>query len=117
MNREERQQLDKLTRLMEKIGKETGHPDISLHQIKVLLYVALRDAQNDPTDSREIARHLGLSTSGVSRSIASLGSHGRGDRPGLRLIEAVPDLHDRRRKPVTLTRKGLAAVGRILEVV
>lgn len=115
MKQQERKIIGGLLRLMNSIGDETGHDDISLHQIKVLLFVAQRDAQDDPADSREIAKHLGLSTSGVSRAIASLGEHGRGMRKGLHLLEAKPDLVDRRRKPVTLTRRGLNVINAILE--
>lgn len=111
-----RRKLKELLDLMERIGDETGHEDISLHQIKALLYVALRDAQNDPAESREIASQLGLSTSGASRAIASLGEHGRGSRAGLDLVQAKPDLADRRRKPIMLTRKGRKAIAKILEV-
>lgn len=115
MKSEDRKQLLRLLKLMEAIGNETGHEDISLHQIKVLLYVALRDAQDNPADSREVAKELGLSTSGVSRAVASLGEYGRGARAGLGLIEAKPDITDRRRKPVMLSRKGLKVVGNILK--
>ena len=101
--------------LMTAIGRETGHEDISLHQIKTLLYAALRDEQDAPAESREIAKVLGLSTSGMSRSIASLGDYGRGKRPGLGLLSANPDLSDRRRKPVMLTRKGRKAINAILD--
>ena len=109
--------IQELLKLMERIGKNTGHDDISLSQIKTLLFVALRDAQNDPAESREIADRLDLSTSGVSRSVASLGQHGRGKRVGLDLVFAKEDLADRRRKPVMLTRKGRCAINSILEEV
>ncbi|WP_295797092.1 MarR family winged helix-turn-helix transcriptional regulator [uncultured Microbulbifer sp.] len=107
--------LKKLLQLMTTVGKETGHSDITLHQIKVLLFVALRDAQDDPADSREISGALQLSTSGVSRALASLGDYGRGGRGGLGLIELRVDPNDRRRKPVMLSRKGLKVMAAILE--
>lgn len=116
MTKGERRKLQELLNLMTTIGKETGHGDISLHQIKTLLYAALRDSQDDPAESREIAKHLGLSTSGISRSISSLGAYGRGKRPGLDLLQAKEDLNDRRRKPVMLTRKGRKVINAILEV-
>lgn len=107
--------LSQLLRLMETIGEETQHEDISLHQVKTLLYVAIRDEQNDPAESREVAAQLGLSTSGVSRAVASLGEHGRGNRAGLNLLHAMPDLQDRRRKPLQLTKRGRKAIEKILE--
>lgn len=106
--------LEKLLGLVKLIGDEVGHPDISLNQLKVLLYVALRDSQGDPSESREIASQLELSTSGVSRALASLGQFGRGQRRGLDLILAKADLNDRRRKPVMLTPKGRLVISKIL---
>ncbi len=115
MTTDEGRKLQEMLDLMTAIGRETGHGDISLHQIKTLLYAALRDKQDDPAESREIAKVLGLSTSGMSRSIASLGDYGRGKRPGLGLLSANPDLADRRRKPVMLTRKGRQVIRKILD--
>lgn len=106
--------LAKLADTVDRIGTETGHGDISLHQIKTLLFVARRDLAGQPADQREIADGLRLSTSGVSRAIASLGHYGRGDRSGLGLVETKPSLSDRRRKPVVLTRKGLSVLSKIL---
>ncbi len=106
--------LSGLLTLMSRIGKETGHEDISLHQVKVLLFVALADAQDMPVDGREVSAHLGLSTSGVSRAVASLGEFGRGDRAGLKLVDTHLDLNDRRRKLLRLTRRGLEAIETII---
>lgn len=105
--------LTGLLKLMNTIGEATGHEDISLHQIKALLYVALKDSQNDPPESREVAKALGLSTSGVSRAVASLGEYGRGKRAGLGLLHASPDLQDRRRKPLMLTKRGRQVIEQI----
>lgn len=109
-----RQHLRDLLLLLNTIGEATGHTDLTLHQAEVLTFVALREASEDPADSREIAAHLGLSTSGVSRAVASLGEHGRGARGGLGLLTTKTDLHDRRRKWVRLSRKGQKAMEAII---
>ncbi|MEW5249892.1 MarR family winged helix-turn-helix transcriptional regulator [Microbulbifer discodermiae] len=114
MNSQQRQKLNNLLDLVGTIGKVTKHEDMSLHQLKVLLLVAVRDAYESPADSREIAEALGLSTSGVSRAVASLGEHGRGKSSGLGLLETHIDPEDRRRKFVQLSRKGVKALTEIV---
>lgn len=116
MTKKKANQLEGLVKLMTKIGEATGHKDLSLHSINVFLQSALAVENKDPVDSRELAKLTGLSTSGVSRAVALLGDWHRG-KPGLGLVSAVPDLNDRRVKPVKLTRRGEFAIDAILKAI
>ena len=87
------------------LGQAFGTSEISLHAVEVFLRVARSDLAGNPLNSREIAAATGLSTSAVSRNIACLGDWHR-QNPGLGLVEAKPQLADRRCKPVRLTTKG-----------
>lgn len=106
--------LRKMFRFANTIATATGHSDLSLNSMRVLFAVAEADLRGEPLESRDVAALVGISTSGVSRAIAMMGEYHLG-RPGLGLLAAIPDIQDRRRKPVTLTRKGLAAINKIVE--
>lgn len=79
--------------------------DMPWHQGLIFLIIANADPEEGITQG-ELGRMTGLSSSSVSRNIASLGEWHRLQRPGLQLIETREDLRDRRRKPIYPTAKG-----------
>lgn len=111
----ERRRLGRGLALFDLFLQETGDEDLTLNQVRVLLYVALRDAQGEPPESREVAAKLGLSSAGVSRTLAILGSYGRGGRKALGLVESRTDYEDRRRKPLHITRKGSKFIQKVMD--
>ena len=76
--------------------------EFPLQQAITLLQIAL----NEGMSQTEIMARIGLSTSGLSRNVASLGDYHRGGQPGYNFIEAKTDPTERRRKPLTITGKG-----------
>jgi len=56
--------------------------------------------------AHNLAEMTGLSQSGANRNIQALGARNRLGKPGLGLIEAVPDPVETRRKIMFLTAKG-----------
>ena len=105
-------QLEELAAVMDGIGKTFGSR-IEAHQVRLFCLAAAADERGEPKDSRELADQMGLSTSAVSRNLAWFSDRGRLQKPGLRMIEAKPDMNDYRRKPLTLTRKGTGAAKKL----
>lgn len=83
--------LGNLLKLIKRIGVATGNKDLSMHALNVLFLAAQADLRGEPLESREIAKAAGISTSAVSRQVASLGDWHRSQRPGLGLLEMKPD--------------------------
>lgn len=113
--RKENDAVGTLLQLIERIGIATGHKDISLHGLNVFVTAAQADLKGEPLESKEIAAKVGISTSAVSRQVAALGDWHASQKPGLGLLTAIPDLADRRRKPVKLTTRGRKALDSILK--
>lgn len=82
---------------------EEAHADLTIRQLKYLLYVA----EHPGITVAEAYRALGSNTSNASRTLALLTDVGNPRRPGLGLIEMHPDDKDRRLKRLTLTAKGI----------
>lgn len=73
-------------------------------------------ARNPGLSIRDLSERLGIAQSSASRNVAALSEWHSFRKPGHDLIQAKEDPRERRRKIVTLTRKGEALLAR-LEVV
>ncbi|WP_048708096.1 MarR family winged helix-turn-helix transcriptional regulator [Microvirga massiliensis] len=89
--------------------KQTGEK-FSLVAFEVFLSVALAPAQT----TELLAEESGLSLSGISRILASLGRVNRSGEPGMGLIEGVRDPQEPRRTIYFLTEKGRETVTELL---
>lgn len=65
--------------------------------------------------AQKVGESVGISQSSVSRNTAALGEWHRFGKPGLNLIEAVPDPRERRRKIHFLTIKGRRMAALVVE--
>lgn len=85
-----------------------------LHQTIILLEVALAETQGNHLEILELADKVSVSNSSISRNVAALGDWHRSQRPGLMLVKTVNEQADRRRKAITLTKKGETVVGLVV---
>ena len=109
-------QLEELATMMECISEVFGSR-IEAHQVRLFCLAAAADIQDNPLNSRALADKMELSTSAVSRNLAWFSDRGRQKKPGLRMIEAKPDVNDYRRKPLMLTAAGKRAANRLAKLV
>ena len=79
---------------------QLDHGQIHIHHAAVLAYLAV----NGSATYREMEQALGLRNASISRAVTGLGLSRR--KHSLDLIEAHPDPADRRRKLVTLSKRG-----------
>ncbi len=86
--------------------------DMPTQQVQAFLAVALRPGLT----MADLADTVGMSQSSCSRNIAALSKWHRLGDPGLDLVEAIEDPHERRRKIMFLTPKGRRRVMHVLEV-
>ena len=85
-----------------------------LHQTIILLEVALAETQGHHLEVLELADKVSVSNSSISRNVAALGEWHRSQRPGLMLVKTINEQADRRRKAITLSKKGETVVGLVL---
>ena len=88
-------------------------PEMPVSRLLLFLHAASQPGLLQ-SDLQEFA---GLAQSGCSRAIAAMSRFEGFNRPGLDLIEAVPDPKNRRRKVVTLTDKGEGLAARLRQIV
>lgn len=84
--------------------------DLSVQQLRFLLLVSDQPGIN----INECSEFLELAQSSCTRNADLLGSHGRGGKAGLRLLERRPNPEDRRIQELHITPKGERAVARVL---
>ena len=84
----------------------TLNPQFPAQTMQTFLYIAMKHPEEVP--SADLAKHLDVSQSSVSRNLMALGKVARKDNkvPGLALVETWEDVYDRRRKLAGLTFKG-----------
>ncbi len=87
--------------------REAVHPDFAMSQVALFLLVALNNGITMP----EIAEKLNMPVGAVSKNVTRLSKRlvkidGVSKLVGYDLIQAAPDLEERRRYSVTLTQKG-----------
>src|SRR5947209_3555835 len=82
---------------------------ISASQILLLLHVAM-DPGHGPN---EYATRTGLPRGVVSRELLALGPKDRTGKPGLKLLDSVPDEKDYRYVKTYITRQGLDLLERL----
>lgn len=110
-----KQRITAIANDYETLAEAFGDATLPIHSLLLFLRVAEADLKGEPLEGRDLAKKMKLSTSAISRNVASLGEWHRHQRPGMGLIQAVPDLMDRRRKPITLTKKGHQVISLILK--
>ena len=86
-----------------------------LHQTIILLEVALAETRGHHLEILELADKVSVSNSSISRNVAALGEWHRSQRPGLMLVKTINEQADRRRKAITLSKKGETVVGLVLD--
>jgi DNA-binding MarR family transcriptional regulator len=85
--------------------------EMPLGQIKALLMVGI--AGDNGITMTDLSEKLGIGISTCSRHIGALGSINRYHEAGFKLVEAVEDPLERRRKIITLTFSGQAFIKRL----
>ena len=98
---------DRLMRAME-VFRELD-PDMPIQY--ALSFLTL--ARNPGLSIRDLSERLGIAQSSASRNVAALSEWHSFRKPGHDLIQAKEDPRERRRKIVTLTRKGEALLHRL----
>jgi DNA-binding MarR family transcriptional regulator len=94
--------------------KELGKLSLAVSAVRMLddalpvqtLAVFLEIARNDGISINELCDKVGLASSSASRNVAALSDWHWLNKPGLGLVETLPDPKDLRRKTVRLTAKG-----------
>ncbi len=84
--------------------------EMPAQQVEVLFLIARRPG----VTMAELSDEVGIALSSVSRNLQALGEWHRHGKPGLGLVETVPDPHERRRVIAFLTAKGTETVNRML---
>lgn len=102
-----------LFRVLQVLGSEFESTAIPLHQVTVLLSVALGENKPEGLEVQDVQEATGLSSASTSRNLAALGDWHRLQRPGLKLVELTPRLTDRRRKRVRLTDDGQRLIAKL----
>lgn len=101
----------KLDKVLEILQSEV-HVQLQLHQLRILLMLAMRVP--DPVAYADIEKALKLSNAAVSRNTKVMGINmqrsGKGGwvDTGLGLVEVRPDIYETRRNVIHLTDKGKA---------
>ena len=92
---------------LQKIVEQFRFIDSGMHAqaMSIFLYVAKQYPKE--IAMTDIANACDISQASVSRNVALLSSYTRYKTKGPNLLTAKEDLHERRRKLVTLTNKGL----------
>jgi len=80
-----------------------------------MLQILLHTAGKEGITTKELMSLTGLAQSSISRNVATLGFHDRPHRPGHRLVVAVDDPTEPRRKQYYLTKKGKRIVNDLLQ--
>jgi DNA-binding MarR family transcriptional regulator len=78
------------------------HPEMTVSRLLLFLHVAARPG----IKQADLEQLTGFVQSGCSRAVAVLSKFERHDRPGLDLVESLPNPQDRRHNVVALTAKG-----------
>lgn len=86
---------------------------VEVQKVRYFLVVA---SSEEPIEMNQIGKALGLSPAATSRNYYSLADGAKGE-PGLDYLKVLVDYNDRRRRPVTLTEKGLAAAEELLDFI
>lgn len=84
--------------------------NVEAQKVRFFFVVA---ASPEPIDLGKVGEAIDLSIAAASRNFYSL-SDGRADDPGLDLVKSIVDYNDRRRRPVTLTPKGIAVATELI---
>lgn len=106
--------LVKLLTISELLREELSK-DVPMSQISVLLLVAVHDG----ITQAEIQKKLNMLQGSLSRNVRQLAEYYGEDRQNLKgygLIEARPDLYDRKRNFLSLTTRGKILMNKIMEV-
>ena len=90
----------------------TDRKHIPSHFFQVFLYVA----ENPDCTYQDVGRAIGLSNSGVSRTMEALGAVDRKGKPGFGLITTSRDPQEGRRYIARLNEKGQAFAQFILSI-
>lgn len=101
-------QLNTLINIIEALRE--AHSEMPMQTAHCLLCVAIRPGLT----MQELGAMTNLSQSATSRNMQLLGEWARPTKPGLRLVEALDDSIDTRRKIMFLTPKGKALMEKIL---
>ncbi|MEM7444597.1 MAG: MarR family winged helix-turn-helix transcriptional regulator [Pseudomonadota bacterium] len=99
--------IDRLMRAME-VFRELD-PDMPIQY--ALSFLTL--ARNPGLSIRDLSERLGIAQSSASRNVAALSEWHSFRKPGHNLVQAKEDPRERRRKIVSLTRKGKALLVRL----
>jgi DNA-binding MarR family transcriptional regulator len=90
--------------------------DAEMQSQQIVTFLMVAAAGNDHISMRQLADHLGIASSSVSRNVAALSEHHRLGHPGHNLVEAYEDPADRRNKRVRLTAKGRTLAARLQQI-
>lgn len=94
--------IDVLFRSVEYIRREI-HPDMAMNQLRIFLYVA----DNEGITMPDLSERLGMPQGSLSRNIKKLSRFNeKGKMQGYDLVYREPDLDERRRFAVYLTKRG-----------
>lgn len=105
----EKQRLERVLRAQ--AVKNSKGPFMTDQALNVLMEIALTPGLTQ----QELSKRTGLNLSSISRNVMSLGEWHRNGVEGLKLVEAVDDPNERRRKIQFLTKEGVKFVRLYLE--
>jgi DNA-binding MarR family transcriptional regulator len=88
-------------------------PDLPIQYALSFLTIA----ENEGLSMRDLSERLGIAQSSASRNVAALSEWHSFGKPGHDLVEAREDPRERRRKIITLTRKGEALIRELRVIV
>ena len=88
-------------------------PDLPIQDALSFLTIA----ENEGLSMRDLSERLGIAQSSASRNVAALSEWHSFGKPGHDLVEAREDPRERRRKIITLTRKGEALIRELRVIV
>jgi DNA-binding MarR family transcriptional regulator len=108
------------TRRVVSVIRELVDPEVPLQQLALLLLIA--EAGEEGITMPDAGDKLGMGQTSVSKNAKALGRYaeqhgGFMTIKGLELVEARPDLLERRRLRMTLTPKGERVIKRIMDEV
>lgn len=86
-------------------------PEMPLQQLHCLLVIAQSEEGMSLTD---ISQKVGIGLATASRYVAALGKQNRHREEGLLLVESFEDPMERRKKIIRLTKKGKAAINKLV---
>lgn len=102
--------IDRFRQAIERVREI--NPDFAISQLSLLLYVAT----NEGKTMHELCAETGMPQGSVSRNIkqlsryAEVDRHGRRELKGYNLVRTEPDVIERRRLAVYLTKEGEALI-------